>query len=256
MGALADPRAEIMAVLGRLRDVGMAVAESLGRQVAALGTAGVAEGEMYEVVARSVRRTAALELRIYEDSRKTPEQRHAESLRRIDAQARAQYRERKAAIVRSVETAIQAHVAEHGGDAERLLSDLHERLLDTDIMRAATKAEFDAICLGICHDMEIVPHGTTLSDVSMYAAIDETKAEIDRVLAARVPPPGASLTAPDEPYTGGPTKIGRHHFDATGRCVGEDPPEAAWSDEIVQRPPMDLFAERVKFQNSKPPDTG
>jgi hypothetical protein len=260
-GALADPRAEAMAALAEVREIGLVLLRMLGRQIEARGEAGAAEAEIVESASRSVRRTVALQLHIYEESRKTPEQKHAESLRRIDAQVRAQYRVRKAAIVSTVETAIRAHVAKHGGDAEQLLSDLNERLLDTDIMRVTTKAGFDALCLRICHDLEIVPRDTMLSDVSMYAAIHETKAEIDRVLAARVPPPGASLTAPDpEPYTGGPTKIGRHYFDATGRCVGEDPsafdpPEEEWHPDMLNRPPVDLFAERLKHRN-KPPDTG
>jgi hypothetical protein len=121
VGGIADPRVEEMAVLAEVRDLGVVLLRALVRQAERTGEAGAAEQQMYDSVSRSVRRASAMRVRIYEDSVKSPERRHAENLRRIDAQVRAQVGTRKAAIVRKMENTIRAHVAEHGGDAERLL---------------------------------------------------------------------------------------------------------------------------------------
>ena len=227
VGGIADPRAEEMAVLAEVRDLGVVLLRALVRQAERTGEAGAAEQQMYDSVSRSVRRASAMRVRIYENSVKSPERRHAENLRRIDAEVRAQVGTRKAAIVRTMEDTIRAHVAERGGDTERLLCDMHEQLFDADIARVSTKREFDEFLLGLCHGMGIVPRDTTLSDVATRAAIHETKMEVDCLDADRI---ARNAAAAEQPFVISPKetrdypKIGPFTFNSAAAIVSKDRP--------------------------------
>lgn len=209
-------------MLSEFAEITMLLARAVGRRIAETGHAGQAEKDMLDEVGKSLRRTLALRKRFYDDSLRTAEQRHAENLRRIEVQARAQFRVRKAAVQRVIEDEIRLHVERTGmpGDAERLLSDMHERLFDADIARASTKRDFDAICLSICKSLGITPRDDTWSDALMASETHLTLMEMREAIAER-----------------------------EAREV--DPPESEWHPDVLNRPPADVLKDR-----DAPPDTG
>jgi hypothetical protein len=185
-----DPTDQNMAMLGELAEISMMLLRAVGRKVEATGEAGPADQEIIDSVGRTLRRTLAMHQRLYDDSRKTDKQREAESFRRIDAQVSAQGRMRRDLVRRKVEAEIAAHVARQGepGDAERLLGDMHERLLDTDIEWATTRAEISAICLDLCKGLGIAPRDEIWSDAMMAFETHATVEAMRADAAARVPP--------------------------------------------------------------------
>jgi hypothetical protein len=132
-----------LAVLGELAEIGLALARSLGRQVADAAAAepagrprpsGGDPALAFSRIARAVRLTLALEARFDQDGQAAEAERAAR--RADDERARLDRRigglilkDEARAIARA---AIEAEAGERGGeiDVERLLADLDERLED------------------------------------------------------------------------------------------------------------------------------
>jgi len=257
--AMADPTAQHGAMLAELGQIGMVLARTLERQVEATGRVGAEEAALYEGVSRAVRRTVALHAKLHADSRMSEEQRAAERASRAAAAALASLRARKDAVRRAVEDTIRADAERcqaAPGDTERLLGDLHERLLDPDIEAAFGQRDNSAIILGICKDLYITPRDEIWSDKLMEVEIPATAAALRRVAEDRLPPDGslADDVVAASPATAGAggvhTKIGRFTCGPTGAVVRVDPPDEPSSDEPSPDWPTEILSGR------DPPDAG
>ena len=247
-------------MLDELAECGMVMVRALRRKTAAAGGPDETMRKLMDGFGAGVRRTLALSQKIEDETRKTAEQRHAESLRRIEAQAMAKYRVRFTAIRKLVEDEVVAHAEQRGvpGLREQLLVDMHERLLDADIERATTQMDISAIILSICKSMGITPRKEIWSDALM--AVEITRMRDDMVSAeaareAREAAP-AEVLVPEPQGPGEFVKIGGATFNPAGSFVCKDPPEpdeSTWPEDILHRPPIDLLAMR---QKGRPPDTG
>ena len=148
-----------LAMLARLAEIGMEIAEAAGRQAtgAAEGAPLRDPGLAFVRVARAVRMTIALQSRLVGD---------LAALDRAAGQARAaQAGARRERLHRLVERAIEAEHASHedwDDDAiERLSSDAWERLTDADDDAGlAGLAPFAEVVAAICADLGLSPEWT------------------------------------------------------------------------------------------------
>ena len=154
-----------LAMLTRLAEIGMEIAEAAGRQAAPDDRQGGSEpafrgdpGLAFARVARAVRMTIALQSRLAKD---------LADLDRAESQAAAaQVRARRARLHRLVEQAIEAEHAGHDDwdddKIERLSSDAWERLTDAadDLDLVAAHAPFAQVVARICADLRLSPEWT------------------------------------------------------------------------------------------------
>jgi len=254
-------------MLDELAGIAMTVARTLGRQIEATGRAEPADVASLSEMLRAARRTFALRNKLCAESRMTDAERAAARARRDAerdaalarqkvAQARALLRERKAEVRETLEGLIQTDAAERGtppAETERLVQDVHERLLDADIERAFGFEDNSAIILGICKMLGITPRREIWSHRMMQTQISATAAKLrdfkdglqepGRSSAGGLPPTPAGLG--NGPGPGGSyPKVGPFTFDATGAIVSVDPPD---------EPPSSW---RVPQGRRRPPDSG
>jgi len=157
-----------------------------------LGADGVS---MFERLARAVRQTTALEIKIEADSQMSEQQRAAELARRTSAAAgRTCVDTQKDQVKRLGEAAIEtdAEGPAEGRDtegridrrdadpreAENLLRHLRERLEDPDVEAAFGQRSVGEIIFGICQDLGIAPKAGLWSDTLVETAIDAAAAAL------------------------------------------------------------------------------
>ena len=161
--ALAGPLAERqLALLARLNEIGLEVAEATGRRAKAApeneDISGVAMA--YARTARAVRQTALLECKIVADLHEF----EAETVRRTTAAATAAEEalelaqsNHKARVERIVERAAEAR---HGDDeerVERLVMEAAERLDDVDMYGDVLAHSVADLAAEICGDLDLEP---------------------------------------------------------------------------------------------------
>jgi hypothetical protein len=192
--APADPRALIegqMAMLSRLAEVGMEIAEACGREAKAPPAEGAARshpGLVFARVARAVRMTIALQSRLMKD---------LAALDRADEIAeRARTTKRRTRLAQLIEDAARAKVdaqREAGArfwadedavedEIEALTSEGYERLIDAED-GGLWGRPFDAVVAAVCKDLGLSPDWTAR-------------------IAASVEPPPAPLTSPTRSVAG------------------------------------------------------
>jgi hypothetical protein len=229
-----------MAILAELNEILLAVGRAVRQRVTA-GSVSEIEMAMVNDVARGVRRTVALRQKLFEDSGRTEAERRADRLRRIDAEMRARLRQRRDHVLSAVDAEIRAYAERRGmpGEAERLMADLRERVVDADIARADTPEAVNALILGLCKDMEITPRNEIWSLALMRHEVSATKQEIDRVVASfppleevMKPPPPREKPAP-RVYP----KIGPFTFGPTGEIIHSEVPLPDWVKEFAPKRP-------------------
>jgi hypothetical protein len=199
--ATAEARALIegqMAMLTRLAQIGMEIAEACGREACA--NAGAAEpaarhdpGLVFARVARAVRMTIALQSRLMKD---------LAALDRADDQAeKARTTRRRMRLSALVEEAARAQVAarrEAGGqywadedavedEIEQLASEAYERLVDAEDGGDRLGRPFGEVVAGICADLGLSPDWTARLEAAVEAPPDLPAA----ATAARPEPPAA-----------------------------------------------------------------
>ena len=140
-----------MAMLTRLAEIGMGIAEDAGRRSAALvqgGEAGEPDAALaYARAARAVRLTIALQSRLLNDLAALDRDDHLAETSRVA--------KRRNRIHRVVERAIEAaHDDEE--EVERLSMDAWERLTDEDDADLAGRP-FDEVVARICEDLGLSP---------------------------------------------------------------------------------------------------
>jgi len=144
----------LCAALVEITGAGLAMVRILKRKVEAADDVAPEEVMSYELVSRSLRRTVALTKCIIDDSRKTPEQRAAEQLRReadqgrrAEAAEQARLEGKRDHAKRSVAAVIKREACP--SDREYLLADLHERLLHPDIDTALRREDVSAVAMRV-----------------------------------------------------------------------------------------------------------
>jgi hypothetical protein len=185
-------------MLDRLAEIGMEIAEALGRQIVAQAAEPQAAPATdlalaFTRVARAVRQTLALKPRLAEDQRMTDLQ------DRQRAAHAARKRRGKAAVERAVEHAIAADCQAEDGtetdetlhDAERLRVELRERLDDADIDAELSSGSIGDIIAGICADLGIAPDWDACRNEAWFIAETEAS-EADEA-------PDEEPDRPDEP---------------------------------------------------------
>lgn len=229
-----------MAMLQELAEINLAVGNALRQQAVATGQAGPHDGPVLHEVNHGLRRTVALWKKLYDDSRKTDAERHAERMCRIDAEVRSRFRATRNFVQRALAAVARAEADERGvpEQAERLTNDLYERVVDADIAQADTPEAVRAIILRLCQDAGITPRNEIWSEALMRRRISETKAEVERVIAS-FPPPEAATTPPPPPppkehrvYP----KIGPFTFGPTGAIIATDVEPPDWAKPYALRP--------------------
>jgi hypothetical protein len=141
-----------LAMLTRLAEIGMEIAEEAGRQATgrgrpAEGTPMRDPGLIYARVARAVRMTIALQSRLTDD---------LAGLARAADMARADRRRR---LDRLVERAVEAEHAE-GDDTGRLRDEARERLTDAELDAELDGLTFVEAVARICEDLGLSPDRT------------------------------------------------------------------------------------------------
>jgi hypothetical protein len=194
-----------------------------------------------EVISRNVRRTAALTMRLFEESKKTPEQRAAEQLRRAAVAERALLREKRHKVALSAEAVIKRESGP--SDRENLLCDMHERLLYPDIEIALLDQDVGTIVMRVLHDLGIAPKNETWSPALMAHGIAAANAELACFEAERKAGEAAMAAGKDwqegvefTPPPGVVTKRGRFTFGPDGSVIAEEPrdvPQSQWPPDIV-----------------------
>jgi hypothetical protein len=213
--------ADDAAMLTELAGIGMRLARLVEANVEAklaqdpaadLGRA----DQMFARLSRSIRQTLALKAKLAERGRKQAVATLTEMQQQQADDARQ--RSRKTRVERAVTETIEAG----RGDAENLLSDLYERLLDPDIEADLASASIGEIVAGICDDLGIPPDRKIWKDKGWYltegwqsrlpkpepapaapkesleAMRDRTIAEIEAVMASHAMPPPHPPTPPDD----------------------------------------------------------
>jgi hypothetical protein len=172
--------------------------------------------QMFARLSRSIRQTLALKAKLAEMGRKQTTAVETEGQQRQAAEARQRWR--KARVERAVVETIEAG----RGDAENLLSDLYERLLDPDIEADLAMGSIGEIVAGICDDLGIKPDRKIWQDKGWYLTEgwhsrlgkpqpapaepkeslevmrDRTIAEIEAVMASHAMPPPYPAKPPDD----------------------------------------------------------
>jgi hypothetical protein len=253
-GGVANPTALHCAALTEMIGIGLTIARLVGKRVEEMGYLAHEDAIGLEIVSRATRRTIALHKRVYEDSRKTPEQLAAERAARAAAAGQAPPRERPEPGWPTAEAIANSEPGP--SDRENLLSDMHERLLPAGAEIALLPEDVSAVMLGTLKELEIVPKRETWSDALMAHEISATHAEMKQIEAGRTAPApdvdwreGVEFSKPPD----GVTKIGRFTFGPGGVLLHQDPPErpeSEWPPDILERPLPDLLRGR------KPPGTG
>jgi hypothetical protein len=244
---------EQCAMLEEMAGIAMAVARTLSRQIEAADWASPEDVASLTEVLRAARRSIALRNKVLADSRMTDEEHAAARARRDAAAAAAQLRTRKQAVRETLEDLIHADAAERGtppGDIERLVHDMHERLLDADIARAFGVEDYSGIILGLCKLMQITPRKEIWSHRMMQTGISETARKV-RAFQDGLKDPGAQAAKSKLPPTpaglgngpgpgGSYPKLGPFTFDETGAVLSVDPPDeppSSWKVPPGRRPP-------------------
>jgi len=247
----------LCATLAEITGVGLVMMRILKRKIEAADDVAPAEVMSYELVSRSLRRTVALTKCIIDDSRKTPEQRAAEQLRReadqgrrAEAAEQARLEGKRDHAKRSAAAVIKREACP--SDREYLLADLHERLLHPDIDTALRREDVSAVAMRVLKDLRIAPRNETWSDALMAYEASVAHAELKRYEAERAAGEAAAAEGVDwregvefSPPPGVETKRGRFTFGPDGAVSAEDPPDppqSAWPPGIVS--------------GRDPPDTG
>jgi hypothetical protein len=253
-GFPAETLAEQCAMLDELAGIATTVARTMGRQIEAAGRAEPAEAMALAEIIRAARRTIALRNKIVADSQLTGAEIAAALLHREAARAAAHLRVRKTQVRATLEELIEADAAAHGtppAEAERLVREVRERLLDADIERAFGVEDNSAIILGICKTLGITPRREIWSHRLMQTEISATAAKLRDFetglhdpggpgsATGSLPPTSAGLG--NGPGPGGSyPKIGRFNFDATGAIASVDPPDEPvpyWLPAEARKPP-------------------
>jgi hypothetical protein len=249
-GGVADPTGMICAMLTELAGLNMRMVRLATEQAEAAGHLGHEQMVVQEIASRTLRRTLALTKRIYDDSRKTPEQRAAELAQRAEAAERARLRDKK----EKVQLSTEAFVKRESGrsDREDLLGDLRERLLYPDMETALRREDVGTIVMRVLKDLRLASKSDTWSEALMAYEISAANAEMTRMEAEREAGQAAAAAGVDwregvefTPAPGVVTKRGRFTFGADGAVVAEEPPDtpqSAWPPGIVS--------------GRDPPDTG
>ena len=196
-----------LAMLSRLAEIGMEIAEAAGRQ--ATGAAGESDAPFrtdpalaYARVARAVRMTIALQSRLAKDLSELDQAEGKSEAARVAA--------RRSRLHRLVEQAIEAGRA---GDEdfdedeiERLSSDAWERLTDAaDEADFAGCAPFAEVVARICEDLQLSPDWTARLMVAAGAPAAPVIPEIalalirDPGVMGRAGGPGSRVSAPLRP---------------------------------------------------------
>ena len=191
-------------VLARVAEVGAGLTETIAKQVKDSGWLGVDGPRMFEMSARAVRQTIALEARLRQELLAREEYGAAEMARRA-ALAREKLRRRKEDVRRGVEAAIEAAAdRQQAGpsDVERLLADLNERLEDRDVALLFGDRPVGEIVKGICRvfgirpEEEAWPAELVKVTVPAGAVFDRPAAGSTASDAACPHPPVADATGP------------------------------------------------------------
>jgi hypothetical protein len=141
--------------------------------------------QMFARLSRSIRQTLALKAKL------------AELRAKRAAGVETEARQRQADAVRTrrrkarVERAVAETIAAGRGDAENLLSDLHERLLDPDIEADLAAGSIGETVAGICDDLGLKPDREVWKDKGWYLT-ENWHARLAKAEAAAPPP--------EEPY--------------------------------------------------------
>jgi hypothetical protein len=245
-------------MLTELASLNMRMLRLSTEQAEAAGQLGHDEAVVHEIMSRNIRRTLALKARLYEDSRKTPEQLAAERARRAAAAERERLSGKREKVRLSAEQIIRRESGP--SDREDLLRDLRERLFHPHMEIALLQGDVGTVVMGILKDMGIAPKNETWSDALMAHEIAATSAELSHIEAHRAAGQDAAAEGADwregVEFSKPPdveTKIGRFTFGPGGVLLHQDPPErpeGEWPPDILERPLPDLLRRR------RPPDTG
>jgi len=213
-------------LLAELAEIGTDLARMIRQQANAAAWLGSDGPAMFERVARAVRQTIALRLRLEADALARQLRGAAEPAAREAGASRTRER-RKTRVKRLVEAAIEADAGRRAdpGDSERLLLDLHERLDDPDIAAELANRPIGEIVAGICRDLGITRDCSRWPDEPPWMAA----APDDRDAAALTPalarealhgaPHGAGERVQPVAMPGGPPAR-----QAPRIATGRDPP--------------------------------
>jgi hypothetical protein len=140
--------------------------------------------QIFARLSRSIRQTLALKAKLAEMRRKRGAATETEMRQSQAAEARQRWR--KARVERAVAETIEAG----RGDAENLLSDLYERLLDPDIEADLAMGSIGEMVAGLCDDLGIKPDREIWKDKGWY---------LTEGWNARLPKPEPAPPEPQEP---------------------------------------------------------
>jgi hypothetical protein len=257
-GGVADPTGPIGDMLTELASLNLRMLRLSTEQAEAVGHLGHEDAVVHEIISRNVRRTLAMKARLYEDSKKTPEQLAAERAQRAAAAERARLRDKTATAPAAPGAAIKRESGP--SDRENLLGDLRERLLHPDMEIALLQEDIGTVVMRVLRDVGIAPKNETWSLPLMAYEIAATSADFSRIEAERAAGQAAAASGVDwregVEFSKPPdveTTTGRFTFAPGGLLSHEDPPEtpeSEWPPDILGRPPPDTLRRR------KPPDTG
>jgi hypothetical protein len=238
----ADARARIegqLAMLDRLSQIGMEIAEACGREAKAAPNAGEARavGLIFARVARAVRMTIALQSRLAKD---------LAALDRADGLAQAAQRSRRRVrLSRLVEDAARASVAarrEAGhqywadedaieDEIEQLSSEAYERLVDAE-EDDLSGLSFGEAAAAICNDLGLSPDWTA----RLLAAADPTSPT--RSVAGGGPAPEEGTVEGESQGRCGPGPgLGPAPSTTRSSASGPPPAIAAAMGEVAPREP-------------------
>ena len=191
-----------LAVLRRLTEIGMVLAEKVAEQAEAVGSEGEAVADPAELalvfsrLSRAVRQTVGLEARIAE-GRMLTRRRDVEDQRRTEI--RDAWRTRKADIFRVAGQAIEAAPDDRfdTGVAYRRLSYHLDCLDERDDIERLLDRPIGALVAKICHDLELDPDWNDWADEDW--AIAEFHAKAPGSPFVRYKPPGPGDAEDDAP---------------------------------------------------------
>lgn len=200
-----------LALLGRLAEAGVEIAEQLQKQAKGETEAAVAQGDIglcYARVARAVRLSLALQSRLVEDLKALEDD---ASRRAVEVEA--QRDERRAGLEDARRARVQTVIArvieaEHSDSdtVEALLEDSAERLDDGDRFDALLTRPFSEIIDLICRDIGVTPDWSRLSQEGW------AQAELDSD-APGAPLAALGLPRPPRP-PGAPPRLSASELDA------------------------------------------
>jgi hypothetical protein len=174
-----------LALLAELADIGMDLAREVRRQALDASEDAPSAADLaltFSRVARAVRQTVALEARLAEARAEPPVRSVADRWRAI----------RRRRQVEEIVTDIIDNEPDLEFDADRLLTDLHERLADGDEAADFADRPVGEMIARICRDLGVAPDWNRFKDEDW--AIEE----------ARVRPPGSPFAGAGSDEAGSP----------------------------------------------------